>query len=148
MVTLARALTPHVLPRMIEGVFVGPGQAVGSMPSRFASAVLPTLSADPARDASIMCLDLVQVSFADDPYDWTWMVLSEAGVYTWGHTIGLNLREPWRFATWVFGAPRVYTVVYASPIAPRDIAAAYGGEAAERARPDYKAVQLTLTRIP
>ena len=93
-----------------------------------------------------MCLDLVQVSLADNPHDWTWAALSEAGVYTWGHTIGLNLNEPWRFVTWDFGAPRVYTVAYANPVAPDDINAFYGPDAAASARQDYKAVQLTLTR--
>ena len=38
---------------------------------------MPTLSADPERDASLVCLDLVQASFADNPYDWTWVALSE-----------------------------------------------------------------------
>jgi hypothetical protein len=133
---------------MLEGVFIGPGQAVGGTPTRFANAVLPRLTAKPERDGSFVCLDLVQVSLADTPYDWTWGVLSEAGVYTWGHTIGLNLNESWRFVTWAFGAPRVYTVEYAPAVEPRDIAQLYGVEAAESARNDYNAVQLTLTRQP
>ena len=74
------------------------------------------------------------------------MPLSEAGVYTWGHTIGLNLREPWRFVTWAFGTPRVYLVTYAEPLAPGDIADLYGTDAAGSARQDYKAVQLMLSR--
>lgn len=131
---------------MIPGEFVGPGQGVGGTPTRFASAVLPRLSANPEVDTSMVCLDLIQASLADNPYDWTWVALSEAGVYTWGHTIGLNLRERWRFVTWAFGAPRVYTVAYAEPLAPGDIASLYGRDAAGSARQNYKAVQLTLTR--
>jgi hypothetical protein len=134
------------MPRMIPGEFVGPGQGVGGTPTRFASAVLPRLAADPANDRELVCLDLVQVSLADNPYDWTWVALSEAGVYTWGHTIGLNLREPWRFVTWDFGAPRVYRVAYADPLVPGDVLPLYGPDVAGSARQDYKAVQLTLTR--
>lgn len=148
MATPAKAYPHHEMSRMIPGEFVGPSpaQAVGKRPARFASAVLPRLSADPERDASLVCLDLVQVALADTPYDWTWVPLSEAGVYTWGHTIGLNLREPWRFVTWDFGAPRIYQVAYAELIAPDDIAALYGPDAARSARRDYKAVQLLLSR--
>ena len=146
MATPAKAYPHHVMPRMIEGVFVGPGQAADVAPSRFASAVLPQLTANPQTDAKLVCLDLVQVSLADNPYDWTWVVLSQAGVYTWGHTIGLNLREPWRFVTWAFGAPREYDVEYADPLVPDDIARLYGLEAGGVARPDYHAVQLALTR--
>jgi hypothetical protein len=134
---------------MIEGVFIGPGQPVGGTPIRFPSAVLPRLSADPTHDTSFACLDLVQVATVNPPDDWAWAVLSEAGTYTWGHTIGLNLGEPWRFGTWAFaGGPRVYAVAYAPLIAPSDISASYGPDAATCARSDYKAVQLTLTRIP
>lgn len=146
MATPAKAYPHHEMDRMIPGEFVGPGQGVGGTPTRFASAVLPRLAADPANDRELVCLDLVQVSLADNPYDWTWVALSEAGVYTWGHTIGLNLREPWRFVTWAFGAPRVYTVAYADPLTPSDIGSLYGPDAAASARQDYNAVQLTLTR--
>lgn len=146
MATPAKAYPHHEMDRMIPGEFVGPGQGVGGTPTRFASAVLPRLAADPANDHELVCLDLVQVSLADNPYDWTWVALSEAGIYTWGHTIGLNLREPWRFVTWALGASRVYTVAYADPIALSDIGSLYGPNAAASARQDYKAVQLTLTR--
>ena len=143
----AQVLTiDHALPRMIEGVFVGPGQAVGGRPNRFPSAVLPRLSADAANDATFECLDLVQVATISPPDDWAWVVLSEAGTYTWGHTIGLNLDEPWRFVTWAFGPPRVYAVAYAPLMDLSEIANSYGPDAAGCARPDYMAVQLTLTR--
>jgi hypothetical protein len=148
MATPAKAYPHHVMPRMLEGVFVGPGQAVGGTPTRFASAVLPLLTANPESDTKLVCLDLVQVSFADNPNDWTWSVLSHAGVYTWGHTIGLNLHEPWKFVTWELGPPRVYEVGYADPLPPGDIPRLYGTDAAGAARPDYNAVQLSLTRRP
>lgn len=115
---------------MIAGEFVGPGQGIGGTPTRFASAVLPRLAVDPNNDGELVCLDLVQVSLANDPFDWTWVVLSEAGVYTWGHTIGLNLHEPWRFVTWQFGAPRVYAVAYADLLSSKDIQGLYGPDAA------------------
>lgn len=144
----AKAPGHDVLPRMIEGVFVGPDRSAERKPLRFPSAVLPALSVDPARAPHFFCLDLVQVPTVNPPVDWAWMVLSEAGTYTWGHTIGLNLDEPWRFVTWAFGAPREYSVAYAPLIAPEDIAASYGPEAAGRARQGYKAVQLALTHLP
>jgi len=75
-------------------------------------------------------------------------VISEIGRYAWGHTIGLDLGETWQFMTWAYGAPRVYTVAYAPPIDPKDIAAAYGPEAASRTWRDDKALQLVLTRVP
>jgi hypothetical protein len=46
--------------------------------------------------------------------------ISELGRYSWGHTIGLDLGEVWRFVTWAYGAPRTYAVVYASTIDPGD----------------------------
>lgn len=146
MATPAKAYPHHEMSRMIPGEFVGPNQAVGGRPTRFASAVLPRLAANPESDTSMVCLDLVQVSLADNPHDWTWVALSEAGVYTWGHTIGLNLREPWRFVTWAFGSPRVYRIAYADLLAPNEILTFYGPDAHGSARQDYKAVQLSLTR--
>jgi hypothetical protein len=146
MATLARAYPHHEVPRMIPGEFVGPNQTVGRAPTRFTSAVLPRLSANPQTDTTLVCLDLVQVSLDNTAYDWSWAALSEAGVYTWGHTIGLNLQEHWRFATWAFGTQRIYRVVYADPLVPGDIRTLYGAAAASSARQDYKAVQLTLTR--
>jgi hypothetical protein len=103
---------------MIEGLFVGPGQAVSGMPSRLLSAVLPVLSADPVRDSAVVCLDLYQRVTDGPPRDWEWHVVSEIGRYSWGHTIGLDLGEIWKFVTWSYGAPRTYAVVYASPIEP------------------------------
>jgi hypothetical protein len=148
MATPAHAFDRHHVPRMIEGLFVGPGQTVSGMPSRLLSAVLPVLSADPAHDSAFVCLDLYQRVTDGPPRDWEWHVVSEIGRYSWGHTIGLNLGEPWQFMTWAYGLPRVYAVAYAVPIAPGDIAGAYGPEAASYAWPQDKAVQLTLTRIP
>ena len=142
MASPAKVQTHDALPGMIEGVFVGPGQAIGGTPTRFRSAILPTPGAD--ADTEFLCLDLVQI--VAPPDDWAWVVLSEAGTYTWGHTIGLNLGEAWRFVTWRFGAARVYTVAYAPSLDPKDIARAYGLDAASAARPDQKAVQLRLVR--
>jgi hypothetical protein len=133
---------------MVEGLFVGPGQVVQGAPLRFASAVLPRLSADAARDSELTCLDLVQVATVNPPDNWAWAVLSDVGRYGWGHTIGLDLHEPWRFVTWMYGAPRTYSVAYGPLIANEDIAAAYGPDAAGCARSDYESIQLLLTHVP
>jgi len=148
MATPAQAFDRHLLPRMIEGLFVGPGQVARAAPLRFPSAVLPVLSADPARDPVFTCLDLVQVTTVNPPNDWAWVVLSDVGRYGWGHTIGLDLHEPWTFVTWTYGAPRTYRVAYGPLIDRNDITAAYGPEAAGCARSDYKALQLVLTHVP
>ena len=60
MATPAQAFDRHHVPRMIEGLFVGPGQTVSGMPSRLLSAVLPVMSAAPTRDSAFICLDLYQ----------------------------------------------------------------------------------------
>jgi hypothetical protein len=133
---------------MVEGVWVGPGQHPPAKPRAFSSAILPARTTDLASDASFRCLDLVQIALADNPYDWTWGVLSEAGIYTWGHTIGLNLGEPWRFVTWALGQPRIYSVAYAPALSPGEIAREYGPVVGDAARPDYPAVQLALTLAP
>ena len=148
MATPAKAYVRHQLPRMVEGLFVGPGQVVRGAPLRFPSAVLPRLSADPTRDSEFTCLDLVQVATVNPPDDWAWAVLSDVGRYGWGHTIGLDLKEPWQFVSWAYGAPRTYSVAYGPLITRDDIATAYGTDAAGCARPDYKSIQLVLTHVP
>jgi hypothetical protein len=148
MATVAQVLDRHHVSRMVEGLFVGPGQTVGGMPRQFLNAVLPVLSANAEHDREFIGLDLYQRVTEGQPRDWEWRAISELGRYSWGHTIGLDLGEVWKFVTWAYGAPRTYAVVYASPIEPDDIAAAYGPEATRRAWPQDKAVQLKLTRIP
>lgn len=148
MATPAAAYERHHVHRMIEGLFVGPGQRVGSIPREFLNAVLPTLTADPDRDAEFLCLDLYQRVTEGQPRDWEWRVISETGRYAWGHTVGLDLGETWQFTTWAYGAPRVYSVVLAPPIAYDDIVAVYGSEAATRAWSDDNAMQLKLARLP
>jgi hypothetical protein len=147
MATPAQAFERHHVPCMIEGLFVGPGQTVGSVPRELLSAVLPSLTADPQRDPEFIGLDLYQRVTEGQPRDWEWRVISEIGRYAWGHTIGLNLGETWQFVTWAYDTSRTYAVTYAPTIDPDVIAAAYGPEAARRAWPDDKAVQLKLTRI-
>jgi hypothetical protein len=133
MASSAAAFDRHHVPRMIEGLFVGPGQTVNGTPSRLLSAVLPVLSADPAQDSAFVCLDLYQRVTDGPPRDWEWHVVSEIGRYSWDHTIGLDLGEIWKFVTWILGAPRTYAVVYASPIEPGDLAADDGPESMRRA---------------
>lgn len=80
------------------------------------------------------------------PNDWIWGVLSEAGLSTFSHTIGMNRGERWQFATWELGAVRVYSAEYAPVLSQADVARSYGQDAAGQARRDRPAVQLKLTR--
>jgi hypothetical protein len=136
----------HRIAGMIEGAWVGPDQAP-RRPDRFTSAVLPRITADPVEDAELRCLDLVQVPTVDPPNDWAWAVLSTAATSTYEHTIGLNDRRRWRFATWALGEPRVYAVEYDAPLPHARLARLYGKAAAAHARTDRPAVQLRLRRV-
>ena len=84
MAPVAKAYARHQLPRMVEGLFIGPGQVIRGAPLRSLSAVLPRLSADAARDSQLICLDLVQVATENLPANWVWAVLSDIGRYGWG----------------------------------------------------------------
>ena len=88
-----------------------------------------------------MCLDLVRV---DTRSGFVWLPLSEAGRYTYAHSLGLLQNEPWRLAIWDGAAVIVYEAEYADSVAPDLIASLYGAEAQGRARPDKPAVQLRL----
>jgi hypothetical protein len=137
----------HRVPGMIEGVWLGPERTVPARkPERFSSAVLPTLATNVPRARTFRCLDLVQVATVDPPGDWAWMVLSEAGIHTYEHTIGMNRGERWRFVTWEAGGPCVFGVDLAQGLPHVQISRAYGDVASHRVRRDRLAVQLQLTR--
>lgn len=135
---------------MIEGIWIAPGHEAPAEPPYVhpVSAVLPQPDFDPDQDDEFLCLDLVQIATGDQPDSWAWMVLSEAGTYTYGHTIGLNRGESWRFVRWVGGEQRVYEASYTDDwLPPEEIEKLYGSAAFARARPDRNAVQLRLRRV-
>lgn len=90
-----------------------------------------------------VCLDLVLVESAGG---FLWLPLSEAGRYTYAHSLGLLQREPWRLAVWDGTTASVYDAEYAESLPPNEIATSYGAEAQARARHDRPAVQLRLRR--
>ena len=132
-------------PRMIEGAFFRPEQQV-RRPDHFVSALLPRLSSNPTDDAELDCLDLVQVETVEAGA-WAWGVISVAAAETYAHTMALSRGEEQRFVTWVFGAPRTYSVKLGQPLPHARISSHYGESAAGRARSDRDAVQLHLVRV-
>lgn len=87
----------------------------------------------------VECLDLVFVEGHALP-------LSEAGVYTYAHSGSLTYGDPYYFVParhW--GA--VYQAELRDPIEPGTITPRFGAAAANRARPDRKAVIVRLTRV-
>ncbi|MGE0547352.1 MAG: hypothetical protein AB7R00_09860 [Kofleriaceae bacterium] len=138
--------SPHRLARMIEGIWVAADQTQHRS-ERASSAVLPRITANPSHDRELVCLSLVQVPTVQPATEWVWAVLSTAATTTYTHTIGLNHRERWHFVTRQFGAERAYAVEYADPLPHDRISRVYGKAAASRARADYPAVQLRLTRL-
>lgn len=91
-----------------------------------------------------VCLDLVLV---EAPGGFVWLPLSEAGRYTYAHSLGPLQNESWRLAVWDRSTVRVYQAQYAESLLPEQIASQYGAEAQERARPDRPAVQLRLRLV-
>ena len=91
-----------------------------------------------------VCLDLALVESASG---FIWLPLSEAGRYTYAHSLGLLQHEPWRLAIWEGTRVYVHEAAYAESLSPNEIASVYGAEAQGRARPDRPAVQLRLRRL-
>jgi hypothetical protein len=131
------------LPGQVFGYWIDPDE--DEIPDRPigppTGAILPRPGAS-IRDGELLCLDLV-------PVENYWVVLSELGRYTYLHTTGLLHGEPWIFVpvpsvlgTW----PVRFAARFAESLTPAALAA-YGGDAAARARKDALAVQLRLRRI-
>lgn len=110
-------------------------------------AVLPRLATQnaPSFDGGTV-LDLVRVE--DTSGAFVWVPLSEAGQYTWSHTLGLLRGEPWLFVLWRQTKRFVFAAKFAPYLQPRSVNTLYGVKAAERARPDRRAVQLVLKPVP
>ena len=145
----ASALVEKVdhIDRMVDGSWLEPYGAVPTHRpiARSVSAVLPRLDADRRSADGFVALDLVLAEVIQPRGEFRWLVLSDAGIYTYGHTIGLNLGERWRFIAWDDGRPSVYSVQYGEPLDHALIADLYGAEIRDRARDDRPAVQLRLT---
>jgi hypothetical protein len=97
-----------------------------------------------ARRDEFVCLDLVHV---ETNGGFIWLPLSEAGRYTYAHSLGLLHNEKWKFAVWEGAAVHVYKAKYDDFLPPGEIASLYGAEAQRLARPDRPAVQLRLTLV-
>ena len=129
----------------IEGQWSGYWLDPGRQPPPTRPAYRPTGAivrriGEASRD-ELVCLDLVLVETAGG---FIWLPLSEAGRYTYAHSLGLLQHEPWRLALWEGDVVRVYKAEYAESLAPQAIASLYGIEAQERAHPARPSVQLRL----
>jgi hypothetical protein len=103
-------------------------------------AVLPRLGEK--LDDQSLALDLVQVQDV-------WLPLSEAGVYTYRHSTGLIGGEKWSFVTRPpdGSLPLVFDADFSGEtLTSGEVHALYGPAGAERARTDYKTMQLRLRR--
>lgn len=141
------AAAAHVIREEIDGQWCGYWLDPARTPPqvrptyRPTGAVLPRIGESNRND--FVCLDLVLVE-ANEGF--IWLPLSEAGRYTYAHSLGLLQREPWRLVVWEGNTRCVYDVEYAEPLFPTEIALRYGAEAQARARHDRPAVQLRLRR--
>lgn len=84
-------------------------------------------------------LDLVFVESA-------WFPMSEAALYTYLHSAGLQGGERWRFVA--RGSNEAFEVTIGPSLTRQEVEEQYGREASVRSRSDYKTVQLLLTRLP
>lgn len=109
---------------------------------QFTGAVLPRVGETKLDD--FVCLDLVLV---DAGPTFVWLPLSEAGRYTYSHSLGLLYGEPWRLVVYANdGRIDEYDAAYDEYLPPGSnlVAQHYGREAEIRARQDYPTVQLRL----
>lgn len=130
-----------------SGYWLEPGSSTPVVRPRYRPTGAILLQPGEVNASEFLCLDLVLVETPSSGF--VWIPLSEAGRYTYAHSLGLLRREPgWRLAIWdVHGAVRVYEAETAESISQADVARLYGAEPAERARPDRPTVQLRLRAI-
>lgn len=86
------------------------------------------------------------------PFDDAWLVLSEAGLYTYRHSEGLARGERWRLfvpGRRLSDPPQIFEA-HLSParLSRSALAEHYGDEAARRARPDRDSIELVVRRVP
>lgn len=141
-----------VLSEEIEGQWSGywldPDRNPEATPPRYrpTGAILRRIGE--ARRDELVCLDLIRVLIrVETRSGYAWLPLSEAGRYTYAHSLGLLQKEPWRLTIWDGAAVSVYDAEYAESLPPDLIAPLYGAEAQGRARPDRPAVQLQLRLV-
>lgn len=130
--------------RQISGYWFAPHEEISATAPTYdpTGAVLPRLGETLGSGA--ISLDLIPIEFV-------WFPLSDAGAYTYRHSIGLLRGEKWRFVprdTTGTPWPTVYAAELAARLAPSEVEPLYGVEAARRARPEYNAVQIRLWRPP
>lgn len=129
---VATRIAAGILPGQMDGYWYGPGEQIPAQPSPWdpTGAILP-------RWRSCACPRAARVPLVP---------VSDAAIYTYRHTIGLQNGEVWTFlsqsGTW-------FSVQLAESL-PRvaDVACIYGAEAASRARPDRPIVQVRLSLQP
>ena len=124
-----------------SGFWLDPGRKLGPLPPATGPTGATLRRLGEERIDEFVCLDLVRVETRDGL---EWIPLSEAGCYTYAHSLGLLAKEPWQLVIWNGTAVSVYDAGYADLLAPELIALLYGAEAQGRARPDRLAVQLRL----
>jgi hypothetical protein len=120
------------IPAQIEGYWIQP-QSASAAPSGWPTGALLRTS-DGTR-----ALDLVFIERA-------WFPLSDAGLYSYPHTIGLQGGERWRFLR--KGSDEAFEVELGPSLTRDEVAERYGPEAASRSRADHKTVQLLLRPLP
>jgi hypothetical protein len=118
----------QALPGQLDGYWYGPGEEV---PTR-APAWAPTGALLARGDLALVLV----------PVEFHWFPMSDAAIYTYRHTLGLQNHETWTFLT---DEGATFNVQMAEPLLHlQDIERIYGPEAASRARRDRPAVQVYL----
>ena len=133
------------LDRQISGFWLDPGRPVPTQQPAYyptGAILLPLDTSNTSIASEFVCLDLVLVPKWND-VDHCWVPLSEAGRYTYAHSMGLMHGEVWRLAIWDQSV-RIYEASFADSIPSEQIAERYGAAAAAAARNDYPAVQLKM----
>lgn len=120
------------IPGQIDGNWIGPTSEISKGDGWPSGALLLS----PDRECA---LDLVFVESA-------WFPMSEAALYTYQHSAGLQGGERWRFAA--RDSNDVFEVSWGPSLTRQAVSDQYGREAFERSRMDHKTVQLLLKRLP
>lgn len=121
------------IPGQIDGDWIGPRSATVSERSGWPTGAL-LRSGDGMR-----ALDLVFVESA-------WFPMSEAALYTYQHSAGLQGGERWCFIA--RETNEAFEVAIGPSLTRQEVADQYGREAAARSRSDYRTVQLLLKPLP
>lgn len=119
----------------IDGFWYGPGEAIPRRP--------PSADATGAilrRNSSALALVLI-------PLEFFWYPISEAAIYTYRHTTGMQNGERWTFVAKNDG--QRFTCRLATSLRnPAELGNYYGAVAASRARPDQATVQIEARPEP